>query len=147
MYMLENSLESNIKLNYFNVPYFTLFIVCPDGFPRYQQHRLRMAKDHGDVCRKSFENNNYRCPRGCTKTGNGGPPFCQMSPSNTSPCRLGCEDNFPREQTFPNGSKHGNVCRKMNDNNYRCPRGCRKTKNGKAPFCSTMDSPSRPCRN
>ena len=137
----------NIELDYFNIPYFTLIIVCPEGFPRYQQHRLRMAKDHGDVCRKSFKNNNYRCPRGCAKTRNGGPPFCQMSPSNTSPCRLGCEDNFPREQTFPNGSKHGNVCRKMNDNNYRCPRGCRKTKNGKAPFCSTMGSSSRPCRN
>merc|ERR1712135_224292 len=58
-----------------------------------------------------------------------------------------CPEGFPREQTFPNGSKHGNVCRKMNDNNYRCPRGCRKTKNGKAPFCSTMGSSSRPCRN
>ena len=109
------------------MPYFTLFIVCPVGFPRFEAHRGVM--NHGDVCRKSFKNRNYRCPRGCVKTRNGGRPFCQMSPSNTSPCRLECEDSFPRKQTFPNWSKHGNVCRKKNNNNYRCPRGCRKTKN------------------
>ena len=43
--------------------------------------------------------------------------------------------------------EHGNACRKKNNNNYRCPRGCRKTKNGKVPFCSTMHNASRPCRN
>ena len=74
-----------------------------------------------------------------------------MSQSNKSPCRLVCEDGFPRLMTYPDASNYGNVCRKplkpQNDNNYRCPRGCKKTKNGKAPFCSTSKDASRPCRN
>ena len=69
-----------------------------------------------------------------------------MSPSNRAPCRLVCEDDFPRLKTFSDPSEHGNVCRKQNNNNYRCPRGCRKTVNGLAPFCSTLKNPSKPCR-
>jgi len=121
------------------------FYVCPRRFPQIEVHPNK--KDHGDVCRQSSENKNYRCPKDCFKVPKGRPPFCQMSSSNKSPCRLVCEDEFPRLETFSNPSKHGNVCRKQNNNNYRCPRGCRKTENGLAPFCSTLNNPSMPCRN
>ena len=121
---------------------------CPKKFPRLMLHTGE--KLHGDVCRKS-KNKNYRCPKGCFKTPKGKSPFCQMDKSNKSPCRLVCEDEFPRLQTFPNGSQHGNVCRKLNNkpfnnNNFRCPRGCKKTKGGKLPFCSDSKNPSKPCR-
>jgi len=118
--------------------------VCPKRFPIIEIHSDK--KEHGDVCRKSSQNKNYRCPKGCFKTPKGGRPFCQMSPSNKAPCRLVCEDNFPRLKVFSDPSEHGNVCRKQNDNNYRCPRGCRKTPNGLVPFCSTRKNPSKPCR-
>ena len=127
-----------------NFPYILLFIVCPRRFPQIEVHPGK--KKHGDVCRKSSQNKNYRCPKGCFKTPKGRSPFCQMSPSNKAPCRLVCEDNFPRLETFSDPSEHGNVCRKQNNNNYRCPRGCRKTKNGMVPFCSTLNNPSKPCR-
>ena len=127
-----------------NFPYILLFIVCPRRFPQIEVHPGK--KKHGDVCRKSSQNKNYRCPKGCVKTPKGRRPFCQMSPSNKAPCRLVCEDNFPRLETFSDPSEHGNVCRKQNNNNYRCPRGCRKTKNGMVPFCSTLNNPSKPCR-
>ena len=127
-----------------NFPYILLFIVCPRRFPQIEVHPGK--KKHGDVCRKSSQNKNYRCPKGCFKTPKGRRPFCQMSPSNKAPCRLVCEDNFPRLETFSDPSEHGNVCRKQNNNNYRCPRGCRKTKNGMVPFCSTLNNPSKPCR-
>ena len=69
-----------------------------------------------------------------------------MSHSNKAPCRRVCEDDYPVLQSYPNLSNHGNVCRKENNNNYRCPRGCSKTKDGKAPFCSTLEDASKPCR-
>ena len=116
---------------------------CPKKFPQLEEHTGQ--KKHGDVCRR-VNNKNYRCPKGCTKTSHGKSPFCQMSPTNKSPCWLVCEDAFPELQTFSDDSKHGNVCRKQNDNNYRCPRGCRKTKNGKVPFCSAIKDASKPCR-
>ena len=120
--------------------------VCPKKFPRLMLHTGQ--KQHGDVCRKS-KNKNYSCPKGCFKTPNGKRPFCQMDKSNDSPCRLECEDGFPRLQTFadtPQGPQHGNVCRKANNNNFSCPRGCKKTKGGKAPFCSESKNPFKPCR-
>ena len=41
--------------------------------------------DHGDVCRI---NNDYRCPKTCSKSENGKEPFCQKSSDDKSPCRV-----------------------------------------------------------
>ena len=118
--------------------------VCPPKFPVLKMHYGK--KFHGDVCQKSETNKNYKCPPGCTKTPKGEPPFCQMSPNNPAPCRLVCQDGFPRLQTFSDPSQYGNVCKKQSNNNFRCPRGCRKTKSGNEPYCSAKNNQSKPCR-
>ena len=135
------------QIIFFDTGCFNLFIfignkICPKGFSRFEEHPGK--KNHGDVCR-SPDNNNYHCPKGCAKTPKDKKPFCQMSTDNKSPCRLVCEDGYPRLQTFPDKSKHGNVCRRTDNNNYRCPRGCRKTRNGKLPFCRSFGN-NKPCR-
>ena len=101
---------------------------------------------HGDVCQKSETNKNFRCPKGCKKTPKGNIPYCQMSGSNPAPCRLVCQDWFPRLKTFSGNPQHGNVCKEKNGNNFRCPRDCRITKSGKAPYCSAKNDPAKPCR-
>ena len=118
--------------------------MCPPKFPVLKMHYGK--KFHGDVCQKSETNKNYKCPPGCTKTPKGEPPFCQMSPNNPAPSRLVCQDGFPRLQTFSDPSPYGNVCKKQSNNNFRCPRGCRKTKSGNEPYCSAKNNQSKPCR-
>ena len=129
-----------LKHNCFHIHNFSLLIVCPAKFPQIELHPQR--PNHGDVCRKSPQNRNYRCPKGCFKTRGGGRPFCQMSPSNKAPCRLVCQDRFVLE--IPNDSQYGSLCREDGSRNYRCPRGCRKTRN--APFCVKSWNRSQPCR-
>ena len=118
--------------------------VCPQKFPVLKMHNGK--KYHGDVCQKSETNKNFRCPKGCKKTKRGKSPYCQMSGSNPAPCRLVCQDGFPRLQTFSGPSPYGNVCKKQTNNNFRCPRGCRKTISGNVPYCSAKNDQAKPCR-
>ena len=65
---------------------------------------------------------------------------------------LRCYGDFPvlEVHTEP---KHGDVCRKTKDKNWRCPKGCSivrkpKSTNGRmAPFCKLNNKPgNKPCR-
>ena len=144
--LLRNSfLNETIKLRSFHFCKYSLFftvLVCKNN----RQLALHLGKnDHGDVCRDP-SSRNYDCPNGCVKNPTANKPFCLMDHASKLPCRLGCPDDFPRLQTFSWPSRHGNVCRKRNNNNYRCPRGCKKTTNGKVPFCHERGDPRKPCR-
>ena len=58
---------------------------CPPGFPN-----LDLGDKHGDVCRNTKLhgfNVGWSCPNQCKPTG-GNPPYCKVSNSNNSPCRV-----------------------------------------------------------
>jgi len=55
-----------------------------------------------------------------------------------------CSGKFPKLEV--NTGKYGDICRAKNGKNYRCPKGCYKTRNGKVPFCQMSKNNKSPCR-
>ena len=55
-----------------------------------------------------------------------------------------CSGKFPKLEV--NIGKYGDICRARNGKNYRCPKGCYKTRNGKVPFCQMSKNNKSPCR-
>ena len=55
---------------------------CPDNFPTIEIHT---EENHGDVCRN--EKMDWVCPPGCKKRPSRA-PWCSMSSSYKSPCRI-----------------------------------------------------------
>ena len=65
-------------------------IVCPDNFPTLERHT---EANHGDVCRNANShgyNMGWVCPEGCKEKPNNA-PYCAMSASDNSPCRVNGE--------------------------------------------------------
>merc|ERR1712136_18145 len=63
--------------------------ICPDKFPEIERHT---EADHGDVCRNNktwnYWNVGWVCPEGCNVTHDQLSPWCIMSDSNNTPCRI-----------------------------------------------------------
>ena len=122
---------------------------CPNRFPVFEAHHDEPA--HGDVCRQQG-GKQYRCPKGCYKSGIGKPPFCQKRKWNKKPCRSDykpppcLKTKYPNFVSYQGIANHGDVCRHNNGQYYQCPTGCFKTRNGRRPFCQKAKWIKRPCR-
>ena len=58
-----------------------------------------------------------------------------------------CPKGFPIFEINQNHPDHGDVCRQQGGRNYRCPRGCYKSRKGKPPFCQQYKWNKLPCRS
>ena len=62
---------------------------CPSGFPNIETHSD--DAHHGDLCRnEKFDGFNvgWSCPNQCIPTSGSVAPYCKVSDSNNSPCRV-----------------------------------------------------------
>jgi len=74
----------------------TKLTVCPDNFPTIERHT---ESNHGDVCRNEKYhgfNVGWVCPEGCKESPNNA-PYCAMSTSDNSPCRVNVADCTPKK--------------------------------------------------
>ena len=58
-----------------------------------------------------------------------------------------CPNRFPVFEAHHNEPAHGDVCRQQEGGQYRCPRGCYKSRMGKPPFCQKRKWNQKPCRS
>ena len=58
-----------------------------------------------------------------------------------------CPKRFPVFEAHHNKPAHGDVCRQQEGGQYRCPKGCYKSRMGKPPFCQKRKWNKKPCRS